>query len=71
MSFFNSAKIDSNQLRVCLHYFEKACQIETFHAKEVDLYNEALVKYGNSVMDDSTAIPLESHFCMIIEYTYY
>ncbi len=55
MRFLNNAKIDSNQLRECLHYLEESCQIAAFQAKEADLYNEALVKYGNSVTDDSNA----------------
>ena len=55
MRFLNSAKIDSNQLRECLHYLEESCQVAAFQAKEADLYNEALVKYGNSVTDDSNA----------------
>jgi len=53
--FLNNAKIDSNQLRECLHYLEESCQIAAFQAKEADLYNEALVKYDNSVTDDSNA----------------
>ncbi len=54
MRFLNNAKINSNQLRECLHYLEESCQIAAFQAKEADSYNETLVKYGNSAPDDPT-----------------
>ncbi|MCP4610069.1 MAG: hypothetical protein GY845_15280 [Planctomycetes bacterium] len=56
MRFINSARIDSIQLRQCLHYLEESCQIAAFQANEVELYNEALRKYGNFAKDDSNAI---------------
>ncbi len=51
MRFLNSAKIDSTQLRECIHYLEKSCQIAVFQAKEADSYNVVLDKYGNSMPD--------------------
>ena len=56
MRFLNSVKIDSNQLRECLHYLEESCQIAAFQAKEADSYNKTLVKYGNSAPDDPKGI---------------
>ena len=55
MRFLHNAKIDSTQLRQCLHYLDEFCQVAAFQAKEADLYNEVLVKYGNSVTEDSNA----------------
>jgi len=53
--FLNNTKIDSAQLRECLHYLEKSCQIAAFQAKEADSYNVVLDKYGNSIPDDPKA----------------
>ncbi|NQT74484.1 MAG: hypothetical protein HQ553_17230 [Chloroflexi bacterium] len=52
MRFLNNAKIDGNQLQECLDYLEKSCRIAAFQAKQAGSYNEALVKYGNSMLDD-------------------
>ena len=55
MRFLNSSKIDSIQLRECLDYLEKSCQIAAFQAKESDSYKKVAIKHGNSMPEDLTA----------------
>ena len=56
MQFLKNAKIDSTQLRECLHYLEKSYQIAAFQEREANFYNEALDKYGDSISDSPKAI---------------
>ena len=47
--WFDSPKIDGNELQECLTYFEAETKILTFQTKEADLYNNVMVKYSNSI----------------------
>jgi hypothetical protein len=49
MGFFGSPKIDGKELQECLACFEAETKVIAFQTKEADLYNNALVKYGNSI----------------------
>jgi hypothetical protein len=55
MGFFSSPKIDGNELRECLGYYEAECKLTAFQTKEADLYNNAMVKYGNSIIENPLA----------------
>ena len=55
MGLFGSPKIDGKELQECLALFEEETKVLTFQTKEADLYNDAMVKYGNSIMDNSLA----------------
>jgi hypothetical protein len=55
MGFFGSPKIDGKELQECLTYFESQTKVVVFQTKEADLYNNALVKYGNSIMENPVA----------------
>jgi len=48
-------KIEVDELRKCLQYLEEEGKLVAFRAKEEDLYNIALAKYGKSVSTDSHA----------------
>ncbi|MBA7590286.1 hypothetical protein ES708_32400 [subsurface metagenome] len=55
MGFFGSPKIDGKELQECLTYFETQTKVVAFQTKEADLYNNALVKYSNSIMENPMA----------------
>ena len=49
MGLFGSPKIDGKELQECLACFEAETKVISFQTKEADLYNNAMVKYGNSI----------------------
>lgn len=49
MGLFGSPKIDGKELQECLACFEAETKVIAFQTKEADLYNNAMVKYGNSI----------------------
>jgi tetratricopeptide (TPR) repeat protein len=51
MSFFGSQKIDGIELQECLSYFEALNKVLAFQDKETDLFNNAMIEYGNSIED--------------------
>jgi len=55
MGFFSSPKIDGKELQECLAYFEAETKVIAFQTKEADLFNNAMVKYGNSIMENPLA----------------
>lgn len=55
MGLFGSPKIDGKELQECLACFEAETKVIAFQTKEADLYNNALVKYGNSIMGNPLA----------------
>jgi hypothetical protein len=55
MGLFGSPKIDGKELQECLAYFEAQTRVITFQTKEADLYNNAMVKYGNSITENPSA----------------
>jgi hypothetical protein len=55
MGLFGSPKIDGTELQECLTYFEAQTKVVAFQTKEADLYNNAMVKYGNSITQNSSA----------------
>ena len=55
MGLFGSPKIDGKELQECLAYFEAQTRVVTFQTKEADLYNNAMVKYGNSITENPLA----------------
>ena len=55
MGLFGSPKIDGKELQECLAYFEAQTRVCTFQSNEADLYNNALVKYGNSIRENPLA----------------
>lgn len=55
MGLFGSPKIEGSELQECLACFEAETRVIAFQTKEADLYNDAMVKYGNSVMDNPLA----------------
>ena len=52
---FGEPKIQDDELHKCLTYLEEELKLKVFQEKEADLYNSALVKYGNSISTDSQA----------------
>ena len=52
---FGGPRIRGDELRECLAYYEQELKLKVFQEKEADLYNNALVKYGNSMTTDSLA----------------
>ncbi|MDP2719344.1 MAG: hypothetical protein Q8P44_05895 [Dehalococcoidia bacterium] len=50
-----SPKIDGNELQECLAYLETETEITAFQTREADLYNNTLVKYGNSIVENPLA----------------
>lgn len=55
MGLFGSSKIDGKELQECLAYFEAENQVLAFQVKEADLFNNAMVEYGNSIMETPAA----------------
>jgi hypothetical protein len=55
MGLFGSPKIEGNELQECLDCFESETKVTAFQTKEADLYNDAMVKYGNSIMENPVA----------------
>ena len=55
MGLFGSPKIDGSELQECLACFEAETRVIAFQTKEADLYNNAMVKYGNSIMENPLA----------------
>jgi hypothetical protein len=55
MGLFGGTKIDGIELQKCLEYFEQETKVVTFQTKEADLHNNTMVKYGNSIADNSLA----------------
>jgi hypothetical protein len=55
MGLFGSPKIDGKELQECLAYFEAQTRVVAFQTKEADLYNNAMVKYGNSIIKNPSA----------------
>lgn len=52
---FGEPKIQGDELRECLVYYEEELKLKVFQEKEADLYNNAVVKYGRSISTDSYA----------------
>jgi len=52
---FSEPKIQGDELRKCLAYYEQELKFKVFQEKEADLYNNALIKYGRSISTDSRA----------------
>ncbi len=50
-----SRTTDKNELQECLACFEAETKVIAFQTKEADLYNNAMVKYGNSIMENPLA----------------
>ncbi len=55
MGLFSSPKIDGEELRECLAYFEDETKVIAFQTKEADIFNNAMIKYGNSIMENPLA----------------
>lgn len=55
MGLFGSPKIDGKELQQCLAYFEAETKVIAFQTKGADLFNNAMVKYGNSIMENPSA----------------
>jgi len=55
MGLFGSPKIDGEELQECLAYFEAQTRVVSFQTKEADLYNNVMVKYGNSITESPLA----------------
>jgi hypothetical protein len=55
MGLFGSPKIDGNELQQCLACFEAETKVIAFQTREADLYNNTMVKYGNSIMENPSA----------------
>jgi len=55
MGLFGSPKIGGKELQECLAYFEAQTRVVTFQSREADLYNNAMVKYGNSINENPSA----------------
>jgi len=55
MGLFGSPKIDGVELQQCLKCFEDETRVLTFQTKEADLYNNAMVKYLNSIKENPIA----------------
>jgi hypothetical protein len=49
------AVIDKKELQECLVYFEAETKVIAFQSKEADLFNSAMVEYGNSIMENPLA----------------
>ena len=49
------AVIDSKELKECLVYFEAETKVIAFQSKEADLFNNAMVEYSNSIMENPLA----------------
>ncbi len=52
MGLFGNPKIDGKELQECLTYIEAENKVIAFQTKETDLYNNAMVKYGDSIMEN-------------------
>ena len=55
MGLFGGPKIDGSELQECLACFEAETRVIAFQTKEADLYNDTMVKYGNSIMENTLA----------------
>lgn len=55
MGLFGSPKINGKEYEECLAYFEDENKVLAFQTKETDLYNNAMVEYGNSIMENPLA----------------
>jgi len=55
MGLFGSPKIDGKELQECLAYFEAQTRVVRFQTREADLYNNVMVKYGNSITESPLA----------------
>ena len=55
MGFFGEPKIQGDEFRKCLEYYEEETKLTVFQTKEADLYNNALVKYSRSISIGSNA----------------
>lgn len=51
----STPKIDGKELQECLAFFEAETKVIAFQTKEADLYNNAMVKYGNSITENPMA----------------
>jgi hypothetical protein len=55
MGLFGNPKIKGDELKQCLAYFEESSQVLAFQTKEADIYNNAMVKYNDSITKDPLA----------------
>ena len=55
MGLLGKSKIDGDELKECLTYFEAQTKVIAFQTKEADTYNNAMVKYGNSITENPSA----------------
>ena len=53
--FFGKPKIEGDELRDCLTYYEAELKLKAFQTREARLYNKAVEKYGGPVPKDSHA----------------
>lgn len=51
----NVPKAVNTEYQECLDYFEAETKVIAFQTKEADIYNNAMVKYGNSVTENPLA----------------
>ena len=52
---FGESKIRGDERQKCLSYYEQELKLKAFQEKEADLYNDAVVKYGDSMTIDNLA----------------
>jgi hypothetical protein len=61
MDLFGRHKIEGEELQECLAYYEAESKVIAFQTKEADLYNNTMVKYSNSIIENPIAA---SEACM-------
>lgn len=52
MGLFGKPKIEGKELQECLTYLDALGEVIACHSREADLYNDAMIQYGNIVMKD-------------------
>lgn len=55
MGLFGKPKIEGDELKRCLAYFEAESRVTAFQTREADIYNNTLVKYLDSIAKDQSA----------------
>lgn len=55
MGLFSKSRIEGEELRRCLDYYEAELMVTNFQTREADLFNNTLVKYFNSITEDPVA----------------
>lgn len=54
-SLLGKARITGDELQQCLTYYEAEMRINAFQVKEADLFNNTMVKYFESIIEDAEA----------------